>query len=86
MKFQICRIHRSKVYEISEKRKIKFQNSVIPSKFDKICSKVDQVIFSSSQTSIPNLRALATILFEISCTQGFQKQNSKGDNPEKGHN
>ena len=31
-------------------------------------------------------RGLAKILFEISCTQHFQKKLSKRHNPEKGHN
>ena len=49
-------------------------------------SKVNQVIYSSSKISIPNMKALAKILFEISCTQDFQILFSKGHNSEKGHN
>ena len=35
---------------------------------------------------IPNMKAIAQILFEISCTQDFQILFSKGHNSEKGHN
>ena len=35
---------------------------------------------------MPNMKALAQILFEISCTQDFQILFSKGHNSEKGHN
>ena len=49
-------------------------------------SKVNQVIYSSVKTSIPNMKALAQILFEISCTQDFQILFSKGHNSEKEHN
>ena len=51
---------------------INFQNSVILSKFDKKFSIVNQVIYSLAPISIPNMKALAQILFEISCTQDFQ--------------
>ena len=88
MKFQNPGIHLSKVSNFTEKWKnqSKFQNSVFLSKFDGKFSKVDQVIYSSSPTSIPNMKALAQILFEISCTQDFQILFSKGNNSEKGHN
>ena len=56
------------------------------SKFDRKFSKVNQVIYFSAQTSISNMKALAQILFEISCTQDFQILFSKGHNSEKGHN
>ena len=56
------------------------------SKFDEKSSKVNQVIFFSTPTSIPNMKALAQTLFEISCTQIFQILFSKGHNSEKGHN
>ena len=56
------------------------------SKFDRKFSKVNQVIYLSAPTSIPNMKALAQILFEISCTQYFQILFSKGHNSEKGHN
>ena len=61
MKFQNPSIHRSKVSNFTEKRKnqSKFQNSVFLSKFDENFSKVDQVIYSSAPTSIPNMKALA---------------------------
>ena len=51
---------------------INFQNSVILSKFDEKFSKGNQVIYSLAPISIPNMKALAQILFEISCTQDFQ--------------
>ena len=88
MKFQNPNIHRSKVSNFTEKWKnqSKFQNSVVLSKFDGKFSKVDQVIYSPAPTSIPNMKALAQILFEISCTQYFQILFSKGHNSEKGHN
>ena len=88
MKFQNPSIHLSKVSNFTEKWKnqSKFQNSVFLSKFDGKFSKVDQVIYSSSPTSIPNMKALAQILLEISCTQDFQILFSKGNNSEKGHN
>ena len=35
---------------------------------------------------MPNMKALAQILFEISCTQDFKILFSKGHNSEKGHN
>ena len=65
---------------------INFQNSVILSKFDKKLSKVNQVIYSLAPISIPNMKALAQILFEISCTQDFQDFFSKEDNSERRHN
>ena len=68
------------------KKSAKFQNSVILSKCEVKFSKVDQVIYYSDPTSIPNMKALAQILFEISCTQDFQILFSKGHNSEKGHN
>ena len=82
MKFQNPSIHRSKVSNFTEKWKnqSKFQNSVFLSKFNKKFSKVNQVIYSSAPTSIPNMKALAQILFEISCTQDFQILFSKGHN------
>ena len=88
MKFQNPNIHRSKVSNFTEKWKklSKFQNSVFLSKFDKKFQKINQVIYSSSPTSILNMKALAQILFEISCTQDFQILFSKGHNSEKGHN
>ena len=88
MKFQIPSIHRSKVSNFTEKWKNQsnFQNSIFLSKFDREFSKVVQVIYSSAPTSMPNLKALAQILFEITCTQDFQILFSKGHNSEKGHN
>ena len=65
---------------------VKLINSVILSKFDKKFSKVNKVIYSLAPISIPNMKALAQILFEISCTQDFQDFFSKGDNSERGHN
>ena len=88
MKFQNPSIHRSKNLNFTEKWKnqSKFQNSIFLSKFDRKFSKVNQVIYSSAPTSMPNIKALAQILFEISCTQDFQIWFSKGHNSEKGHN
>ena len=87
MKLQNPNIHRSKVSNFTEKwqNQQKIQNSVFLSKFGRKFSKVNQVIYSSASTTIPNM-ALAQILFEISCTQDFQILFSKGDNSEKGHN
>ena len=88
MKFQNPNIHLSKVSNFTEKWKnqSKFQNSVFLSKFDGKFSKLNQVIYSSAPISIPNIKALAQILFEISCTQDFKILFSKGHNSEKGHN
>ena len=88
MKFQNTSIHCLKVSNCTEKWKkySKFQNSVILSKLWVKFSKVNQVIYFSALTSIPNMKALAQILFEISCTQDFQILFSKGHNSEKGHN
>ena len=88
MKFQNTSIHPLKVSNFTKKWKkySKFQNSIILSKFWVKFSKVNQVIYSSALTSIPNMKALAQILFEISCTQDFQILYSKGHNSEKGHN
>ena len=88
MKFQDPSIHRLKVTNFTEKWKnqSKFQNSIILSKFGVKFSNVNQVIYSSAPTSIPNMKALAQILFEISCTQDFQILFSKGHNSEKRNN
>ena len=88
MKFQYPSIHRLKVAKFTEKWKnqSKFQNSVILSKFGAKFSKVNQVIYSAAPTSILNIKALAQILFEISCTQDFQILFLKGNNSEKGNN
>ena len=88
MKFQNPNIHLSKISNFTEKWKnqSKFQNSVFLSKFDGKFSKLNQVIYSSAPISIPNMKALAQILFEISCTQDFLILFSKGHNSEKGHN
>ena len=82
MKFQNPSIHLSKVSNFTEKWKnqSKFQNSVFLSKFDKKFSKNNQVIYFSAPTSVLNMKALAQILFEISCTQYFQILFSKGHN------
>ena len=44
------------------------------------------MIYFLAPISIPNMKALAQILFEITCTQDFQILFSKGHNSEKGHN
>ena len=81
-------IYFTKVSNFTEKWKnqSKFQNSIFLPKFDRKFSKVDQVIYASAPTSMPNMKALAQILFEISCTQDFQILFSKGHNSEKGQN
>ena len=88
MKFQNPNIHCSKVSNFIKKWKnqSKCQNSVFLSKFDLKFSKVNQVIHSSAPSSISIMKALAQMLFEISCTQDFQILSSKGHNSEKGHN
>ena len=88
MKFQNPSSHRSKVSYFTKKWKnqSKFQNSVILSKCEVKFSKVNQVIYSSAPISTPNMKALAQILFEISCTQDFQILFSKGHNSVKEHN
>ena len=50
------------------KMELKFHNSVILSNFELKSLKVDQVIFFFTPIGIPNMKALAKILFEISCT------------------
>ena len=50
------------------KMELKFHNSVILSNFELKFSKIDQMIFFSTAIGIPNMKALAKILFEISCT------------------
>ena len=64
---------------------LKFHNSAILSKFDGKSSKVDRIIYFSAPNGIPNMKALAKILFEISCTQDFQILLSKGHNSKRGH-
>ena len=44
------------------------------------------MIFLSALNSYPNMKALAQILLEISCTQDIQILFSKGHNSKKGHN
>ena len=74
MKFQnpSITVQKFQISPKSEKNQSKFQNSVILPKFDGKFSKVNQVICFLAATSIPNMKALAQILFEISCTQDFQ--------------
>ena len=67
------------------KMELKFHSFVFLSKIDEKSSKDDQVIFFSTQICIPNMKALAKILFEISCTQDFQILLSKGHNSKRGH-
>ena len=86
MKFQNPNIHLSKVSNFTEKWKnqSKFQNSVFLSKFDGKFSKLNQVIYSSAPISIPNIKALAQILFEISCTQDFHFFFQRGITQKRG--
>ena len=58
MKFQNPSIHHLKVSNFTEKLKNN-QNSVILPKFEEKFSKVNQVIYSSDPTNIPNMKALA---------------------------
>ena len=67
-------------------KSIKNSNFCILSKFDGKFSKVNQAIYFSAPASVPNMKALASILLEISCTQDFQILFSKGHNSKKGHN
>ena len=67
------------------KMELKINNSVILSKYDRKSSKVNQVIFSAPN-GIPNMKALAKILFEISCTRDFQILFPMGHNSKRGHN
>ena len=76
--FKRFRFHRKAVISI----KIPYFLSKFYGKF----SKVNHVIYSSVPTIIPNMKALAQTLFEISYTQDFQILFSKGHNSEKGHN
>ena len=87
MKVQNPSIHHLKVSNFTEKWKnqSKFQNTIILSKCEVKFSKVNQVIYSSVPISIPNMKALAQILFEIYCTQDFQILFSKGHNSKRGH-
>ena len=48
------------------------------SKFNGICPKVNRVIYISSPISVPNTKALAQTLFEISCYQDFNLIFEKG--------
>ena len=68
------------------RNEVKFKNGVILSILDRESPKVNQVIVFSAPTSIPNMKALAQIRFEISCTQDFQNLFSKGHDFNKGHN
>ena len=66
------RVYRPQPFHPKVVKLINFQNSVILSKIDKKISKVNQVIYSLAPISVSNTKALAQILFEISCTQDFQ--------------
>ena len=68
------------------KMELKVHNSIILSKFDGKCLKVNQVILFSIPNGIPNVKAPAKILFEISCTQDFQIMFPKERNSKRGHN
>ena len=67
------------------KIELKFHNSVILPKFYGKSSQVEQMIFLSAPIRIPNIKAPAKILFEISCTQDFQFLFSEGHNSKKRH-
>ena len=85
MKFQNPSIHRSNVSNFTEKWKNQSKFRIFVKNLTKF-SKVNQVIYFSAPTSVPNMKALASILFEISCTQDFQILFSKEHNSKKGHN
>ena len=55
------------------------------SDFDGKSSKVNQAILSAP-TSVQKMKAVAQILFNISCTQDLQILFSKGNDSKKGHN
>ena len=62
-----------------------YRKSVNVKKNEGKSSKVNEVIFFSVPISMPNMKALAQVLFAISCTQDFQillsqEQNSKRHN------
>ena len=61
MKFKNPSTHRLKVSNFTEKWKnqSKFQNSVILSNFEVKILKVNQAMYFSTPTSIPNMKALA---------------------------
>ena len=88
MKFQNPSIHRSNVSNSTETwtKSMQIQNVVILSKFEVEFSKVNQVIYFSAPTSIPNMKALTQICFEISCTHDCLILFSKEHKSENGHN
>ena len=53
----------------------KLQWAMTLTKFYGIPPKVTQVIYTSSSTYVPNIKAIAQIIFEISCQQGFNIKN-----------
>ena len=54
------------------------QRAITPTTFHLIGSKFNQVISSSVQISISNIKALAQILFELSCYRDFNVVLFKG--------
>ena len=57
-----------------------FQRAITPEKIDRIHSKINQIIYSSSSIKCPSFKPLAQILFEISCWQDLILIFSKGHN------
>ena len=70
MKFQNISIHGSKHaihYKATTLKGQNLQRAITPATFHLTGSKFNQVISFTIQISIPNIMALASILFEISC-------------------
>ena len=64
MKFQNPNITNQKFQtSLKNGKSVKISKFRIVVKFDRKFSKVNKVIYSSAQTSIPNMKALAQILF-----------------------
>ena len=78
------RMHHLKVSNFTENEEEKKKKKKKRNNESKFQNFVNQAIYSSAQISMPNMKALAQILFETSCTQDFQILFSKGHNSEKG--
>ena len=90
MKFQNSSMHDSNVILCIKKHAMykysELQRAITHYVFFRICSKVNQVIYSSIPIYSPGFKALASIVFEIFCWQYFIHIFSKGHNSGKGHN
>ena len=71
MKFQNISTHGSKHMQCTWKQQLakKLQRAITPTKFHKNCQKFIQIIFFSAPISIPNIKTLAQINFEILLTR-----------------